>query len=257
MLACASAAGEVFPPLFIFKGKNFQTIWKGQNALQGNLYACNESGWMETDMFYTWLQKFVFVVTLRPLLLLVDGHVSHISGELIKLAIENDVTLFELPPHVTDVLQPLDMTCFGPLQSKWEKVMNKWGSISGSQIPLSKAMFGDELCCIWKESLSEANIKSGFSKTVVFSVDATKYPVECFDTTKLKRYNLWLKKGKDRELLDVLTVAQRTPKKLKPEDQLQENTIENLQNEQKESKLSARTAHNCKFFANAIHTGAK
>ena len=125
VLACASAAGEVFPPLFIFKGKNFQTTWKGQNALQGTMYACNESGWMETDIFYTWLQKFVSVVTLRPLLLLVDGHVSHVSGKLIKLAIENDVTLLKLPPHVTDVLQPLDVTCFGPLKSKWEKVMNK------------------------------------------------------------------------------------------------------------------------------------
>ena len=85
-------------------------------------------------------------------------------------------------------------------------------------------MFVDELCCIWKESLSEANIKSGFLKTGVFPVDATKYPVECFDTTKLKRYNLWLEKGKDPELFDVLTIAQRTPQKLKPEDQLQENT---------------------------------
>ena len=70
---------------------------------------------METDVFYKWLQKFVSIVTLHPLLLLVDGHVSHVSRTLIKLAIENDVTLLKLLPHVTNVLQPLDVTCFGPL----------------------------------------------------------------------------------------------------------------------------------------------
>ena len=79
------------------------------------MYAYNKSRWMETDIFYKWLQKFASVVTLRPLLLLVDGHASHVSCTLIKLAIENDVTLLKLLPHVTNVLQPLDVTCFGPL----------------------------------------------------------------------------------------------------------------------------------------------
>ena len=52
--------------------------------------------------------------------------------------------------------------------------MNKWESISKSRVTLSKAMFVDKLHCLWKESLSEANIRSVFSKTGVFSADATK-----------------------------------------------------------------------------------
>ena len=45
-----------------------------------------------------------------------DGHHSHISLELLKVARSNDIHLVCLPPHVTHLIQPLDVSVFGPVK---------------------------------------------------------------------------------------------------------------------------------------------
>ena len=50
-LAVASVTGHVLDPLIIFTGKNFQSTWKGSNALPNTFYAVSESGWMTTKIF--------------------------------------------------------------------------------------------------------------------------------------------------------------------------------------------------------------
>ena len=45
----------------------------------------------------------------------------HVSIQVIEKAIDEDVNILKLPPHVTDKLQPLDVACFGPLKRAWEK----------------------------------------------------------------------------------------------------------------------------------------
>ena len=49
-LAVASATGRVLDPLIIFTRKNFQSAWKGSNALPNTFYAALESGWMTTEI---------------------------------------------------------------------------------------------------------------------------------------------------------------------------------------------------------------
>ena len=46
---------------------------------------------------------------MRPVLLIQDGHASHMSIGLIELARANDVHLLCLPAHTTHILQPLDV----------------------------------------------------------------------------------------------------------------------------------------------------
>ena len=65
-------------------------------------------------------------MTIRPLLLIFDGHLTHFSLEVIEKARREDITLLKLLPHVTDILQPLDVACFGPLKRMWEKVLKEW-----------------------------------------------------------------------------------------------------------------------------------
>ena len=77
------------------------------------VYATSKSGWMETEQFFHWFQD-VFVKNSRPklegpIVLYLDGHLSHISIEVIDLAISNDIHLICLPPHTSNVLQPLDV----------------------------------------------------------------------------------------------------------------------------------------------------
>ncbi|KLO08249.1 DDE-domain-containing protein, partial [Schizopora paradoxa] len=57
----------------------------------------------------------------KPILLILDGHGSHLTDEMVELAIKNNIHLLCLPPHCTHKLQPLDVGIFGPLQCLWEE----------------------------------------------------------------------------------------------------------------------------------------
>ena len=53
------------------------------------------------------------------IMLIYDGHGSHMTLEWINLSKDNNIILFCLPPHTTHCLQLLDVSCFGPLQIAW------------------------------------------------------------------------------------------------------------------------------------------
>ena len=69
---------------------------------------------METDVFADWFDAFADENKGRPMLLLFDGHMTHISIRVLS----DNIYLLKFPPHVTDILQPLDKCCFGPLKRK-------------------------------------------------------------------------------------------------------------------------------------------
>jgi hypothetical protein len=56
-----------------------------------------------------------------PIFLIVDGHGSHVTSELIEVAVRHNFEIFRLPLHTTHRLQPLDVGVFGPLQRQWQK----------------------------------------------------------------------------------------------------------------------------------------
>ena len=79
---------------------------------------------MTSDIFAVWFEKFCDEVKERPQLLLSDGHLTHVCVSLIERAMEEKIFISKFPPHVTDVLQPLDVACFGPLKREWERILN-------------------------------------------------------------------------------------------------------------------------------------
>ena len=108
-LAVASATGRVLDPLIIFTRKNFQSTWKGSNALPKTFYAVLESGWMTTEISTVWFNLFRHV-TERPLLLIFDGHLTHILAAIYEKAIHEGIHIVKLLPHVTDKLQTDKLT---------------------------------------------------------------------------------------------------------------------------------------------------
>ena len=80
---------------------------------------------MDSEVFAEWFDIFIKMVKDRPLLLLFDGHMTHITLPVIKKAMKEKVIIVKFPAHVTDVLQPLDLTCFGPLKRGWEQLLRE------------------------------------------------------------------------------------------------------------------------------------
>jgi len=93
--------------MVVFAGKKFNSVL-ARGEVPATLYGMSSSGWMDQELFADlFLHHFlVHAVSSRPLLLLLDGHSSHFTLELLKLAAEHDVIIFCLPPHTTADTQP-------------------------------------------------------------------------------------------------------------------------------------------------------
>lgn len=127
----------------------------------------------------------------------VDGHASHLSLTLIEKAREAQITLLKLPPKTTDMLQPLDVSCFFPVKKAWNTHLQNQISASAGMNHVDKKNFVDILTTVWRQGLSEENVKAGFEATGLFPPDRTKYKVERLSQRKLKMYNLWVAGGKN------------------------------------------------------------
>lgn len=90
---------------------------------------------METESFAKWFLKFAESVKESPLLLLFDGHLTHISVAMITKALAENILKF---PHVANVLQPLHVSSFGPLKREWEWHLHKQVSELAIKQPLTK-----------------------------------------------------------------------------------------------------------------------
>ena len=84
MLVACNASGKDIDPFVIFTGKNFQPSWKGKSPLPTTMYGVCDNGWINTQVFHQWFEKFCSQVTERPLLTIYDGHLSHVSISLIE-----------------------------------------------------------------------------------------------------------------------------------------------------------------------------
>ena len=99
LLCCASAAGILHPLIFYSKSfpwGSYRFEWP-----EDALYACSESGWIDTEQFLAWLKKIFLklVVVERPVILLTNGHKTHINIDVIDVCRENDITLLPTSSH--------------------------------------------------------------------------------------------------------------------------------------------------------------
>ena len=87
-----------------------------KGATPGAKGVMSDSGWSNSIIFRTYLEDH-FMPHIRrgnydnqPILLLYDGHTSHVSPQLIEWANSNNLILFVLPAHTSHLLQPLDVS---------------------------------------------------------------------------------------------------------------------------------------------------
>ncbi|KXJ07151.1 hypothetical protein AC249_AIPGENE20278 [Exaiptasia diaphana] len=138
VLACASADGNTMPPMFIYKNKSAE----------------------------------------RPVMLLVDGHKSHVTEDLIKEAVANGIAIFCLPAHSSHLLQPLDLSLFGPLKRGWVKACAAFNHVAS--VVVCQRNFAKIFNVAWHTSITPEIIQSGFKKSGIFPYCPNK-----FDYSKL------------------------------------------------------------------------
>nr|XP_039252971.1 jerky protein homolog-like [Styela clava] len=110
MIGAVNALGNSIPPCFIFLRVNFREHML-RGAPLGAAGFANKSGWINSEIFLSWMKHFVKHANCTPstpALLLMDNHKSHITIDSLNYAKENGLVLLTFPPHCSHKLQPLD-----------------------------------------------------------------------------------------------------------------------------------------------------
>ena len=127
-VCCMSAGGTYVPPFLIFPRKNMaQTLMNG--APVGAIGCASPNGWIDSGIFVKWLSHFISHVKPSPTdkhLIILDGHCSHKTIEVIDLARKHGVDILVLPLHTTHRLQPLDVVFYKPLSDNYNTTADRW-----------------------------------------------------------------------------------------------------------------------------------
>ena len=185
VLACASAAGCVVPPMVIFEGKRLNPEWtKGE--VPDTLYGMSDKGWTDMELFKEWMTSIFLphIPPARPVLLLIDGHSSHYEPNTIRLAANEEVIILCIPPHTTHVSQPLDISFFCALKVYWSEGCHKYMQDNPGRV-VTKYQFSALFSVAWYKAIKPETLMSGFRKAGIcpFNSDAIKIPPQLPSST--------------------------------------------------------------------------
>ena len=181
LLAAASADGTRLPPYVVYKAKHLWNRWM-KGGPSGTMYSVSDSGWMESANFLQWFEK-MFLPAVRhmsPVILFFDGHHSHLTLRLIEVARSSNIHLICFPPHVTHILQPLDVGVFGPLKSSWRTVLKRYQIETGAA-NVTKEDFPALIAQLFDVSFRTDHIKGGFKKSGICPLDRSVLPQHKLD----------------------------------------------------------------------------
>jgi len=171
VLSCVSASGYVLPPMMIYPRKKSVPDRMKEGSIPGTLFKNSESGWINGELYIEWFKFFLqHIPPVRPVLLLQDGHASHISIDLIELAKANDVHLLCLPSHTTHILQPLDVGVFKSFKSNFSKVCNKYLAKNPGRV-VTTDILASLVAEAWPNAFTAVNIMAGFKKTGIYPLN--------------------------------------------------------------------------------------
>ena len=175
VIACANAAGSVIPPMVIFDRKTLKSQLS-EGEIPETIYGLTDNGWSNADMFDTWFhnQFLVHAGASRPILLLMDGHSSHYNPSTVRKASEEGVILFCLPPHTTHFAQPLDVSCFGVLKSRWHEECHQFVTDNPGRV-VTRFDFSTLFSRAWRRAMVPSLIISSFKESGVYPLNPSAF----------------------------------------------------------------------------------
>lgn len=177
LIGCCSAIGQSVPPFFVFKGRRLNSeLLNG--ASPGCGCALSDSGWSNSVIFEQYLSNHLVKFLPQrerdsPVLLLYDGHKSHISGPLIEWAREQHIILFVLPAHSSHLTQPLDVGCFGPFKQAYYQECAEYMRKHVGQV-ITRYAICSLACTAYIKTLTPSNIMGSFRRTGIWPFNPTK-----------------------------------------------------------------------------------
>nr|CAI5844607.1 unnamed protein product [Callosobruchus analis] len=83
----------------------------------------SDNGWMTSETFYQYIANVFYPHLKENIILLLDGHKSHLSYQLGLLCNELQIEVISLYPNATRILQPRDVSIFRPMKEAWRQTI--------------------------------------------------------------------------------------------------------------------------------------
>ena len=155
------------PSYYEFKGKRQRQEFIS-SCENGACMGMQENGYMDAANFNKWMDYFLNYYESRGnlsltkrMLLILDGHKSHVTLEVLQKAKAHGLDMVSLPSHTSHALQPLDISCFKPFKQSFRAYRDAWrrqniGKKVGKQELAQWVSLG------LQKALTPRNIQSGF-----------------------------------------------------------------------------------------------
>jgi hypothetical protein len=184
---CISPLGIHPPPLIILSAKELDETFSYFESVNLVQIVNSPSGWMTGEIFAQWANRFcqwlqIYRLSLpeevrgQTALLYIDNCRSHCSLEALTVFRMNNVKVISFPPHVTHILQPVDVSCAKALKADlwknmkyFEKNIDKF-IVTPNQSERRRA----QLILAALSSVAACNFKAcpnGFRKAGIFPFD--------------------------------------------------------------------------------------
>ena len=176
VLSCINAGGGSIPNFYILKGTYFLQDYIA-GCEEGAVMGMQPNAWMTRWLFESWISHFIECLKKGPgidlnnrHLLVLDGHNSHVTLEVMKIGIQFGLDIISLPSHTSHALQPLDLACFAPFKTVFRKQRDCWTVLN------KNTKVGKRELCEWTYkalqcSLTPKNIQAGFRKVGIWPLD--------------------------------------------------------------------------------------
>ena len=170
-LCAISASGNIIPPMHVFPGQRFK-YHPLEGCVPGTYFGKSLSGWMTTELFYGWMVNHfaLQIPPQRPVVLLVDGHSTHIDIETSSFCQENGILLYCLPPHSSHITQPLDVGFYGPFKQSWKKAVAEF-NIQNFGKSVTKETFAAVFRRAYDDTVKVGTIVNAFRNSGIFPVN--------------------------------------------------------------------------------------
>ncbi|XP_023312222.1 CENP-B homolog protein 2-like [Anoplophora glabripennis] len=248
VIVCCNAEGMFIPPTCIFKGKNKKNEYEDGMPAGSVVVMSEKSAYVNTTIFFDWIKaQFVPRKPDGPVVLILDGHSSHVSSvELLEYAEQNNITLLCLQSHTTQFLQPLDRALFKAFKLYYYAACYTFIRVNPTR-SINRLQFGKLMCEAWSKAATVDNAVSAFRSTGIFPLNPDIIPEYAYlgetPTSHLEKNN--------NEIASTINGNENndpvpTTSNSNEEDIMETPALSKIQNESREKKESDNIEDNDK-----------
>lgn len=165
-----SAAGKSIAPFLIMPGVQLPFRWFDNNLDGDTSIATSPRGYITDILASEWIEHFERLT--RPSnpgekrVILLDGCESHFTKELAVHAKQHNIEIFPFPPHLTHMLQPLDVGVFSSYKHWQQDVLYR--EIADGATDFNKSDFLFHLQEIRDRTFKKSTIISAWEKCGIY-----------------------------------------------------------------------------------------